>query len=72
MKNEHSRFGLTAEHRGISLRLIGDWQDLAGYYEGDDGNAWSVSAGTGRFVNCGEIETFRANFAARFRGRLFA
>lgn len=39
MKNEHSRFGLTAEHRGISLRLIGDWQDLAGYYEGDDGNA---------------------------------
>ena len=55
--------------REVNLRLIGSWVDLAKYWEGDDGNAWS-SGVTGSLVNRGPIAEFRANFANRYRGTL--
>lgn len=71
-----SRFAATAEvhsrtQPSIALRLIGDWGDLAAYYEGADGNAWTFHASSGRFTNSGEIADFRATFATRCRGVLF-
>ena len=66
-----SKFRRSAEHNGIELDLIGDWADLAAYYAGADGNAWSFSAATGRFSCCGELAEFLAAFAQRYRGRLF-
>lgn len=66
------RYAQSAEtSKGVKLRLIGYWVDLAAYYEGDDGNAYSCGV-TGRFSNCGEIGAFRSNFKTRFRGELFA
>jgi len=44
-------FAKTTSHNGIQLTLVGTWQELAAYYEGDDGNYW-VYAGRG-FSNCG-------------------
>lgn len=67
------RFAKTHETRkGVKLRLIGQWKDLAAYYEGEDGNAYSFSAcivGAG-FVNCGPVAEFRATFNGKYRGEL--
>lgn len=67
------RFAKTYDHKGITLRLIGEWADMAAYYEGSDGNAWSFSASVpgARPSNCGPIAEFRATFASRRRGQLF-
>lgn len=56
---------------GVNLQLIGYWSDLAAYYEGDDGNAWSYGVGA-RITCCGPIDSFREHFAQRYRGELFA
>ena len=70
-----SRFAKTYETaKGVKLKLIGEWQDLAAYYEGEDGNAWSFSACVpgARPVNCGPIAEFRDTFKGKFRGELFS
>lgn len=64
-----ARFARFTEHRGIGMSLIGYWADLAGYYAGTDGNAWSYACGG--WSNCGELASFRANFSRRYRGELF-
>lgn len=63
-----SKFAAACEHNGMRLTLVGQWQDLAAYYRGDDGNAWKYQNGS--FVNCGPYLEFAANFSKRFRGQL--
>ena len=41
---------------GVEMTLIGGWSDLAAYYAGSDGNAWSHQ---GSWSNCGPIEDFK-------------
>lgn len=53
------------------MTLIGEWSDLAAYYQGDDGNAWSVSSPPCHWSNCGPIGDFLAHFPSRWRGKLF-
>ena len=65
------RYAIETDRHGITMRLIGEWLDLAAYYEGSDGNAWSFNACTGGWSNCGPVADFRANFAQRYRGALF-
>lgn len=62
------RYAKQAEHDGIQMRLIGHWIDLAAYYEGSDGNAWSFQ---GRWVSQGPVDAFKARMSAgRIRGVL--
>lgn len=68
------RYSLESEHRGIRMKLIGEWIDMAAYYEGSDGNAWAYQklGGPGNgWTNEGDISTFRATFGKRRRGYLF-
>jgi hypothetical protein len=63
-----SRYSRTSEHAGITMTLIGYWIDLAAYYRGSDGNAWSWQ---GRWSNCGPVAEFCARLrAGRIRGKL--
>lgn len=62
---------MKAIHKDIEMTVIGDWIDLAVYYSGSDGNAWSFSRCTNKWTNCGNLETFRENFSKRYRGKLF-
>lgn len=39
-----TKFAPATEHNGIQMKRIGGWQDLAGYYSGSDGNAWTCRA----------------------------
>lgn len=56
------------EAHGIKMRLIGGWMDLAAYYAGSDGNAWSYQSG---WSNCGPLAEFIKNGKlARVRGEL--
>jgi len=66
------RYAVETECHGITMRLIGEWIDLAAYYSGSDGNAWTYSATTGGWSNGGDLESFRASFERRYRGALFA
>ena len=54
-------------HNGIKMQLIGTWEDLAGYYEGSDGNAWKFQTS---WSNLGPVDEFKANFKNRYRGKL--
>lgn len=66
-----SRFRHETEHAGRRMVLVGQWQDLAAYYQADDGTAWSFSACTGGWSNCGDYSEFVARFAlGRYRGEL--
>lgn len=62
----------TAEHNGIKMKIIGGWQDLASYYSGSDGNAWSYSHCTRKWSNQGNEVDFRARFDRMYRGKLTA
>lgn len=62
---------METEYKNIKMTLIGEWIDLAYYYRGSDGNAWSFSRCTNRWSNMGEIESFILNFEKRYRGKLF-
>jgi len=70
------RYSRTSEYSGIRMTLIGYWIDLAAYYRGSDGNAWSFgSAGSygSRWTNCGPVEEFCARLrAGKIRGKLLA
>lgn len=70
-QNPDGRFAKLTDHRGIDMSLIGHWSDLAAYYSGSDGNAWTWSAATGKWSNSGELESFVKNFYQRFRGVLY-
>lgn len=59
------------EAHGVKLSRIGGWIDLAIYYAGSDGNAWSYQSG--HWTNMGELEAFKARLAKGFyRGELEA
>lgn len=60
-------FAKQTSHAGIDMVLIGQWQDLAAYYAGSDGNAWCWQ---GRWSNEGPLPEFRATFNQRRRGQL--
>ena len=65
-----ARYARTSEHHGIRMELIGYWIDLAAYYRGSDGNAWSYQS---RWTNCGPVDEFCARVrAGRIRGKLLA
>lgn len=50
------------------MTLIGYWIDLAAYYRGSDGNAWSYQS---RWTNCGPVAEFCARLrAGQVRGKL--
>lgn len=52
----------------IKMRLIGGWIDLAGYYAGSDGNAWSYQSG---WSNQGPLSEFVARLqSGKIRGEL--
>ena len=55
----------------IGMVCIGEWIDLARYWEGSDGNAWATGNSRNSWVNKGPIAEFRQHFAARFRGELY-
>lgn len=63
-------FAINTEHNGINLTLAGQWQDLAAYYRGDDGSAWTFSTCTNSWSNEGDWESFMAHFSTRRRGTL--
>jgi hypothetical protein len=60
------RYSNEREWNGVKLTLIGGWQDLAGFYQGSDGNVWVCQSS---FRNHGPLDerTFR-----NMRGGLFA
>lgn len=65
-----NRYARTSEHRNIRMTLIGYWIDLAAYYRGSDGNAWSYQSG---WTNCGPVDEFCSRVrAGRIRGKLLA
>lgn len=64
----HREYSNTTHHDEIAMILIGQWQDLAAYYEGSDGNAWSYQSG---WSNQGNIEAFLRRVTFRkIRGEL--
>lgn len=65
-----SRYAAESEHRGITMKLIGHWIDLAAYYSGSDGNAWMWHVCTSSWVNQGPIAQFIEQFPKRTRGLL--
>ena len=65
------KFARHTEHTNIKMRLIGQWADLAAYYEGSDGNVWTFHVSGRSWANEGPIEEFRRTFTKRRRGELF-
>lgn len=63
---------VTSAGKSIKMQQIGGWIDLATYWSGDDGNAWTCHHSTGRWTNNGPVDAFREQFPTRFRGELFA
>jgi len=61
--------------KDVKLTLIGGWIDLAGYYAGSDGNAYSLQDS---YVNMGALDDFKARWNAdakpglKLRGILFS
>lgn len=66
------QFAKETDHAGIRMTLIGQWQDLAAYYAGSDGNAWMWHDCTHHWVNQGELAEFKSVFPKRYRGELNA
>lgn len=50
-----TRYAPLTRNGDIHMSLIGHWIDLAAYYRGSDGNAWSYQSG---WTNCGPCEQF--------------
>lgn len=65
-----SRYAKESESRGIKMRLIGHWIDLAAYYAGSDGNAW-MWHNSGQWVNEGPLNEFIELFPKRHKGLLY-
>lgn len=64
-------FSINTEHNGINMTLVGQWQDLAAYYRGDNGSAWIYNHCTRGWSNAGSYEEFLARFQRKFyRGKL--
>ena len=63
-----NRYAKQTNFNGIKMTLIGGWNDLAAYYAGSDGNAWSHQMG---WSNQGPIDAFKSRLqAGRIRGEL--
>lgn len=63
-------FATDTEYNGIQMTLAGQWQDMAAYYRGDDGSAWTYNQCTRSWSNCGDYAEFVATFDQRRRGKL--
>ena len=64
------QFSATHERDGVHLTLVGQWQDIAAYYRGDDGNAWIYNHCTRGWSNGGDYAEFVRTFTGRRRGQL--
>lgn len=63
-----NRYAKETDFNGIKMTLIGGWSDLAAYYSGSDGNAWSHQ---GNWLNQGPVEQFKSRLVAgKIRGEL--
>lgn len=58
------KFRAETTWNNVNMKLIGGWQDLAGFYHGSDGNVWTLQSS---WSNGGPIEAFFRNV----RGGLF-
>lgn len=64
-------FSSNHEHEGINLTLVGQWQDLAAYYRGDNGSAWIYNHCTRGWTNAGTYAEFIERFSnGKYRGKL--
>jgi hypothetical protein len=61
----------TRDGRVITMTQIGRWLELATYWRGSDGNAWTHHSCSGAWTNNGPADTFRERFGTAFRGQLF-
>lgn len=65
-----ANFANNCEHDGVHMTLVGQWRDMAAYYRGDDGSAWTFNLCTGRWSNSGSYAEFIQTFSTKHRGQL--
>jgi hypothetical protein len=56
-----------------TLKLIAEWDGMAKYFVDTNSTVWCWAYGQGnKYINCGNVADFRANFTQRYRGKLVA